>query len=122
MGDLESADRFIERAVNSLRDRDITGISEVHSHLGVIRAAQGRDADAETAFRLSLEEVMGTEYAWPQIDAAIDLATFLAERGRMDEATALTDEYSGLAQQRGWKVWDPKIADLRRLIANHQPI
>jgi tetratricopeptide (TPR) repeat protein len=121
MGDLESADRFIERAVHSLRDRDITGISEVHEHLGIIRAAQSRDAEAEPALRFSLEVVTGTEYAWPQIEAAINLARFLAERARLGEAAALTDEYSRLAEQRGWKVWDREISQIRGLISQGQP-
>jgi tetratricopeptide (TPR) repeat protein len=120
--DLESAERFIERAVTSLRDRDITGISEVKDHLGVIRAAQGRDTEAEAALRSSLEIVAGTEYAWTRIDAALDLAAFLTERGRLDESRALTDEYSSLAQQRGWKAWDHEVEEIRRLIASARQI
>jgi len=116
-GDFESADRFIERAVSSLRDRDVTGISEVQAHLGVIRAAQGRDAEADAALRISVDTISGSEYAWTKIASALDRAMFLAERGRLDEATALTDEYSGLAEQRGWKVWEPTITAIRSLIA-----
>jgi predicted ATPase/class 3 adenylate cyclase len=117
VGDFEAAERFIERGVASLRDSDITGISEVQLHLGVIRAGQGRDAEAEAALRLSFDIVAATEYAWPKTDAAVELAMFLAERGRIDESTSLTNEFSLLAEQRGWKVWDGKFAELRRLIA-----
>jgi hypothetical protein len=71
---------------------------------------------------LSLDIVTGTEYAWPRILAALDLAMFLAERGRLDDASGLTEQYAGLSEERGWKIWDPQIADLRRLIAARQPI
>jgi class 3 adenylate cyclase/tetratricopeptide (TPR) repeat protein len=120
VGDLESADRFIERALSSLRDLDITGISEVRDHLGVIRAAQGREAEAEAALRTSLEVVAGTGYNTVKINAALDLAMFLAERGRLDDARILADEYSELAEQRGWKVWGLQTSEIRRLITAGQ--
>jgi tetratricopeptide (TPR) repeat protein len=120
VGDRKSADGFIERAVSSLRDLDITGISEVRDHLGVIRAAQGRDAEAEEALRRSLEVVAGTGYNTVKINAALDLAMFLAERGRLDEASLLADEYSRLAEQRGWKVWRLQTSEIRRLITSGQ--
>lgn len=121
LADLESADTLIERALSSLRDRDITGISEVFDHLGLIRAAQGRDAEAEAALRRSLQVVAGTEYSSMQISAGLDLAKFLAERSRLDEAKVLCDEYAELAEQRGWKVWRPEISAIRRLITVGQP-
>ena len=53
--------------------------------------------------------------------AALDLARFLAQRGRFGEARALCDEYDELADKRGWKVFRPEIAEIRRLIAARQP-
>jgi tetratricopeptide (TPR) repeat protein len=120
LADLESASRFIERALDSLRDSDITGVSEVHLQLGLIRAAQGRHAEAEEALRLSLQVVAGTEYKAFKCASAFAVARFLAERGRLDEATDLTDEYAELVQERGWKLWDPEISEIRGLIAAGQ--
>ena len=120
LADLESADKFIERALSSLRDRDLTAISEVHDHLGLIRAAQGRDSEAEAALRRSVQVVAATEYNSTKATAALDLAKFLADRGRLDEAKALCDEYAELTEKRGWKVWAPEISAIRHLIATGQ--
>jgi len=120
LADLESADRFIERALVSLRDRDITGISEVQNHLGLIRAAQGREAEAESALRLSLRVVAGTDYSSTKIMAGLSVAQFLAERGRLEEAKALCDEHAERAERWGWKVWESKVSAIRRLIAAGQ--
>jgi len=113
LGDLASAYGFIERAVSSLRDGDITAISEVHDHLGLIRAAQGRSSEAESALRHSLEVVAGTEYNQTRATAALDLAQFLAGSGRLAEARLLCDEYAELTERFGWKAWATQIAEIR---------
>jgi class 3 adenylate cyclase/tetratricopeptide (TPR) repeat protein len=117
LGDLEAAEKFIQRAVASLRDEGITAVSEVYDHLGMIRAAQGRAPEAESALRHSVKAVAGTEYQWSKGDAAFDLAALLAGQARFDEAKALCDEYVALAEQWGWNMWAPEIAYLRSLLA-----
>jgi tetratricopeptide (TPR) repeat protein len=121
LGDVEAAAGFIDRALASLRRQDITAISEVYNHLGLIRAAQSRDEDAEAALRRSLQVIARTEYNSSRVTSALDLARFLAQRGRFGEARALCDEYDELADKRGWKVFRPDIAEIRRLIAAGQP-
>jgi class 3 adenylate cyclase/tetratricopeptide (TPR) repeat protein len=121
LGDLELADGFIERAVASLRDGDITGVSEVYDHLGLIRAAQGRSRDAEAALRRALEVVADTEYNPTKASAALDLAQFLAGSGRVGEAKALCDEYAELTERFGWKSWAPQIAAIRNVIGAKEP-
>ncbi|GAC1665132.1 MAG: AAA family ATPase [Candidatus Dormibacteraceae bacterium] len=116
LGDLESADAFIERALTSLRAGDMTAISEVHTHLGLIRAAEGRHIEAEAALRRALEIVAGTEYHQLRMTAALDLAEFLAGSGRAGEAALLCDEYAALMERLGWKAWAPQIATIRSLI------
>jgi tetratricopeptide (TPR) repeat protein len=117
LGDLKSADRFIERALSSLREGDITAISEVHNHLGLIRAAQARDREAETALRRSLEIVADTEYHQSKATTALDLAEFLAHSGRTAEARLLCEEYAELTERIGWTAWAPRIVAIRSLIA-----
>jgi len=116
LGDLESADAFIERALTSLRPGDITAISEVHAHLGLIRAAEGRHIEAEAALRRALEIVADTEYNQLKVTAALDLAEFLAGSGRAGEAALLCDEYAALMERLGWTAWAPQIATVRSLI------
>jgi class 3 adenylate cyclase/tetratricopeptide (TPR) repeat protein len=120
LADLETAERFIDRALDTLRDDDITAVSEVQNHLGLIRAAQGRIPEAESALRHSLDVVTATEYNQQKATVAFDLASFLAENARFDEATALCDEYVAIAEQRGWKQWTSQIAHVRELIAAGQ--
>ncbi|HVS47575.1 MAG TPA: AAA family ATPase [Candidatus Dormibacteraeota bacterium] len=120
LGDLESADRFIDHALASVRTHDITGISEVQHHLGLIRAAQGRHAEAEAALRLCLNVIAGTEYNAIKGTVAFALAKFLADRGRLDEAKALSDEYVELVHEWGWRLWDPEISTILSLIAAGQ--
>jgi class 3 adenylate cyclase/tetratricopeptide (TPR) repeat protein len=117
LADLETAERFIERALATLRDDDITAVSEVHDHLGLIRAAQGRIPEAETALRHSLDVVAATEYNLQKATAAFDLASLLATEARFDEARALCDDYVALTEQWGWKQWTSQIANIRELIA-----
>jgi tetratricopeptide (TPR) repeat protein len=121
LDDLESAETFIERALSSLRDDDLTAVSEVHDHLGMIRAAQGRVGEAESALRHSLGVVANTEYNQPRANAALDLAQLLAGSGRAAEAKLLCDEYAELTERLGWKVWASQIAAIHSLIAaGHQ--
>jgi len=113
LGEVESADRFIHRALEAVREDDVTGISEVHDHLGMILAAKGDFAGAETALRRSLEVVGATEFLWPKGYAAIDLAKFLAQRGRPAEAVAVLDQF---AQSNAWGMWDSEIEAIHALV------
>jgi tetratricopeptide (TPR) repeat protein len=112
LGDIETAERFIKGALEVLRPEDVTGTSEVYDHLGVLRAAQGRDAEAESALRHSVEVVINTPYHWPLASAMVDLARFLAQRDRFEEASTVTDQITG-----GWHMFDGEIAETRNLIA-----
>jgi hypothetical protein len=89
----------------------------VHNHLGLIRAAQGRDSEAESALRHSLEVVAATEYYPARATVALDLAEFLAASGRIAEAKLLCDEYARLSERLGWKQWAHQIEAVRRVIA-----
>jgi tetratricopeptide (TPR) repeat protein len=120
LGDLEMAQLLIDRALASLRDDDITAVSEAQNHLGLIRAAEGRVPEAEVALRHSLEVVAYTEYNSIKATVAFDLAGFLAEQARFDEATTLCDEYVSLTERWGWRQWTSQVARIRRRIAAGQ--
>jgi tetratricopeptide (TPR) repeat protein len=116
LGRILSAESFIDQALGVLRDDDVTATSEVHHHLGMIRAAQGRDVEAEASLRRSLDMVRHTDYEWPTTNAALALAKFLAERGRVTEAAALVAEREGWIREHELHLWDPQIAEVRNLI------
>ena len=66
--------------------------------LAVVRAAQGRDEEAEELFREALEVVERTEFGYIRFELLTALSRFLRERGRVDEAQALEDELAGLGE------------------------
>jgi tetratricopeptide (TPR) repeat protein len=121
LGQLETAEAFIERALATVRDDDITAVSEVNEQLGAIREAQGRDGEAEAALRESLRVVAGTEYYWPRLAAAVGLASFLAKKRKFEEAKSLSDEYGDLSLRLGWNIYSERLAEIRRLIASRRP-
>lgn len=116
LGDIEAADHIIMRALESLRNQDITAVSEVHTHLGLIRHAQGRDALAEAALREAVEAVAATEYHNISIPAGLWLAYVLAAQGRPAEAAEFLDRYSQKHHELGWHVFDGLIAEVQNLV------
>jgi tetratricopeptide (TPR) repeat protein len=121
LGRLETAEAFIERALATVRDDDITAVAEVNEHLGAIREARGRDSEAEAALRKGLRVVAGTEFHWPRLLAAVGLASFLAKKGKLEEAKSLSDEYGDLSLRLGWNMYSERLAEIRRLIASGRP-
>jgi class 3 adenylate cyclase/tetratricopeptide (TPR) repeat protein len=117
LGDIEAAESFIKRALSSLREQDVTAQSEVYSHLGLIRAAQGRMAEAEAAQRQSLEVLAKTDYNWLKVEATLELAMVLIERGAVDEARDLLEERELWVREQKIRLWDPEIDEVRRLIS-----
>jgi tetratricopeptide (TPR) repeat protein len=114
--EIDAADQFIERALETLREDDVAAIAEVHAHLGMIRHAQDRDAEAEAALRKAVEVVASTEYRVLTISAALDLAWFLGQQERNAETTEIMNEYAQLAHRFGWHEWDDKITRIRDLL------
>jgi predicted ATPase/class 3 adenylate cyclase len=112
LGDIETAERLMKGALEAVRPDDVTGTSEVYDHLGMLRAAQGLDAEAESALHHSAEAVINTPFHWPREIAMIDLARFLAQRNRFEEASAVLDRVAG-----GWHMFDGEIAETRSRIA-----
>ena len=117
LGDLVAADAFIGRALDSLRDYDVTAVSEVQQTLGMIRAAQGRADEARSFLERGLDVLGPTEFNWNKVDPALSLARFLAEHGEANAATELLDTYGLWAHERGILLWDREIEEIRTQIA-----
>jgi tetratricopeptide (TPR) repeat protein len=114
LGDNAAAERLIRGALEAVRPDDVTGTSEVYDQLGMLRAAQERDAEAESAFHYSAEAVSNTPFHWPREIAMIDLARFLVQRNRFEEASSILDQ---IRITGGWRMFDGEIAETRSLIA-----
>lgn len=117
LGDIEAAESFIDRAVNSLRGQDVTAISEVYTHLGLIRAAQRRMPEAEAAHRRGLDVLAQTDYNWLKVEATLELVMVLIKRGALEEARRLFEERERWVREQKVRVWDPKIDEIHRLMA-----
>jgi predicted ATPase len=98
-GDLAAVRADIAEAEATLRLEDVAAVGELHSARGRLAAAEGRDADAETEFRAAVATARSTEYMWWAL-VALDLAEFLASRGRLAEAAPIGADVD--AAMRGW--------------------
>ncbi|HKW71850.1 MAG TPA: adenylate/guanylate cyclase domain-containing protein [Candidatus Dormibacteraeota bacterium] len=117
-GDVASADRFIEMALQSLRSEDVTAIAETYVALGVIRAAEGRDEEGETALRRGLEAVADTEYHSVKGMAGLELAKFLASRGRLEEARQVAPNSFALVARVGLHQLDPLVVEVKQALGS----
>ena len=96
LGDVDAAEVFINRALSSLRDEDISAVAEIYDHLGAVRAAQGRKVEAEEALRRSLAVLSTTGFNFLRTQVSLTLAKLLADRGALHEAATF------LAQGERW--------------------
>ena len=85
-GKIEEAERYALDARETVGAQDITSLSTTAFALGLVRAAQGRDEEAEELLRSALETAKETDFREVQLSALQHLAQFLRERGRDEEA------------------------------------
>ena len=85
-GKIDEAERFALDARETVGPQDITSLSTTAFALGLVRAAQGRDEEAEELLRSALDTAKETDFREVQLSALEHLAHFLSERGRDDEA------------------------------------
>jgi class 3 adenylate cyclase/tetratricopeptide (TPR) repeat protein len=88
LGRIDEAETFALAARETVGPHDATSIATTTAALAVVRAAQGRDEEAEQLFREALAGLEGTGFKRNQRELAEMLASFLRERGRADEAGA----------------------------------
>jgi class 3 adenylate cyclase/tetratricopeptide (TPR) repeat protein len=96
-GRTEEAERLAQAARETVGPHDVTSIASTTTTLGLVRAAQGHDEEAEELLREGYETIVTTEHRVGQRDALKALAQFLRERGRDDEAAELEARRERLA-------------------------
>jgi tetratricopeptide (TPR) repeat protein len=83
MGNIEGAERHAEDGVNVTAKDDWSTVASTRSVLGTVRAAQGRDEEAEALLREAVAIYEHSEHnAWEE---ELNLAEFLLRRGRVDD-------------------------------------
>jgi ATP/maltotriose-dependent transcriptional regulator MalT len=97
-GHVEEAERWALSAVESVGMQDMLSRSNVRMVLGLVRAAQGRDDEAELLLREALDVLAATDFRNGEPEPLAALARFLRERGRDDEAGAYEDRLTALLQ------------------------
>jgi tetratricopeptide (TPR) repeat protein len=89
-GKVEEAEGFALEAVRTVGPEDVTSLATTRMALGLVRAAQSRDGEAETLLRESVEQA-SLAPDWIRALTVRSLADFLRQRGRSDEAGELDE-------------------------------
>jgi hypothetical protein len=78
--------------------QDMMSRSNVSMVLGLVRAAQGRDDEAELLLREAIDLLAATDLRNSEPEPLAALAGFLRKRGRDDEAAVLEERIEALLQ------------------------
>ena len=85
-GKLDEAERYALEARQTVGPHDNISRSTTRMALGIVRAAQGRDEEAEALLREGAEILQGKDVRLIRRELLAALARFLRERERIDEA------------------------------------
>jgi hypothetical protein len=88
-GRLDEAEKFALAARETVSAEDIVSRATTRVALAQVRAAQGRNEEAETLFSEALEIVSEGEHCRILLDVLPPYAEFLRAAGRTDEAAEL---------------------------------
>jgi class 3 adenylate cyclase/tetratricopeptide (TPR) repeat protein len=83
---VDEAERFALAARETVGPHDVTSLSTTTMSLGLVRAAQGLDEEAEQLLREAYETIAASEHRMHQVETLEPLVQFLRERDRDDEA------------------------------------
>jgi class 3 adenylate cyclase len=88
-GKLEEAERYALEAMQTVGAEDVHSLVTTRMALGVVRAAQGRDEEAELLLREAVDRASDPAPGWSYPVAARRLVQFLEAHGRREEAAEL---------------------------------
>jgi class 3 adenylate cyclase/tetratricopeptide (TPR) repeat protein len=95
-GRLEEAERFALDARETVGPQDLTSRATTAASLAMVRAAQGRDDEAEELFREAIDTVAETDFRAILYETLKPFAQFLRTRGRDDEAERVEERREAL--------------------------
>jgi class 3 adenylate cyclase/tetratricopeptide (TPR) repeat protein len=94
-GRLDEAERLALKARETVGREDATSLVTTAMALGIVRAAQGRDEEAEALLRKAVEDAR--RFKLLQIEPLKNLARFLRDRGRTEEAAPFEARWAELS-------------------------
>jgi class 3 adenylate cyclase/tetratricopeptide (TPR) repeat protein len=111
-GDLEAAERYVRQARETAVPDDLSAAVECNWALAEFRAAQGRDDEADAAYRRSMAVGMAYYDVLEEVD--FSFARFLVSRGRGSEAVPVLDRIEAWLDATGYTSGREEMAELRR--------
>ncbi len=98
-GRIDEAERLALASRQTVGPQDLTSQASTRMALGLVRAAQGRDEEAERLLREAIDVFSDLEGGYPKVDRSTfqALVGFLRDRGRDDEAVLYEARLAELA-------------------------
>ncbi len=96
-GRLDEAERFAVASIETVGVQDVSSVASTRMALGLVRAAQHRDDEAEKLLREAVELIGEVVYLPVERECVRALVQFLRERGREDEAAPYEARLTELA-------------------------
>jgi predicted ATPase/class 3 adenylate cyclase len=96
-GKLDEAERVALQSLKTVGPEDRLSVWTTQMALGVVRAAQGRDQEAEPLLRDAVAAFVESGHRFAELQALEELARFLRARGRDDEAALYEERAFALA-------------------------
>jgi len=111
-GDLDAAERYLQQSLETALPGDISGAVESSWAMAELRAAQGRDDEADAAYRRIV--ALSADYYDVLEEVDLSFARFLISRGRGGEAIPVVDRIEAWLDASGYTTGRADIAELRR--------
>jgi tetratricopeptide (TPR) repeat protein len=110
--DLVAAEGYVRQSWETALPGDISGAVESNWALAELRAAQGRDDEADAAYGRIM--ALSVEYYDVVEEVDLSFARFLISRGRGGEAVPVLDRIEAWLDASGYSTGRAEIAELRR--------
>lgn len=85
-GHVEEAEEYALKAFETVGPQDASSLPTTRTTLGRVRAAQGREREAEALLREAVDRATNLAPGWVHTESVTELAEFLRARGRTEEA------------------------------------
>jgi predicted ATPase/class 3 adenylate cyclase len=95
-GKIDAAEVYALKGLETTGPQDVSSQASTRKTLALVRAAQGRDDEAEALFHESIEILERSEYSRFLTEPIKAIIQFLEERGRVEDAIAFEERLSEL--------------------------